>query len=90
MKRDRSIVRATVTLTVEVTLPDRWGPDCPLDQVRRQAEESALRVVARMDENARLSATTCTANRESPIRQVMRRWRIVGKPKVAAIIVEEP
>lgn len=40
--------RATIQLTVEVSIPDRWGGDCPLDQVFRQAASEALAKVSRL------------------------------------------
>lgn len=33
---------ATVTVTLEIVVPDRWGNNCTLEQVYRQAERSAV------------------------------------------------
>lgn len=33
--------RATVQVTLEVEVPDRWGDDCMIGQVRKQAIDSA-------------------------------------------------
>jgi hypothetical protein len=36
-----STVTAEVTLTIRVRVGDRWGDDCPLGQVLKQAYDSA-------------------------------------------------
>ena len=35
-------VRAQVRVTLDIHVNDIWGTDCPLDQVEKQATESAL------------------------------------------------
>lgn len=39
---------ATVTMTVRIAVPDCWGADCAVDQIHRQAKESALGILNRM------------------------------------------
>lgn len=38
---------AIVTLKLEITVADTWGADCALDQIYRQAAESAINVIQR-------------------------------------------
>jgi hypothetical protein len=45
-KRVRAAAR--VTLTVELAVPDAWGPDCQIAQVQKQAKESALGIIERI------------------------------------------
>lgn len=45
--------KATVTLTVEITLGDKWGSDCTVGQAERQARGAAHAALARV-----LSAST--------------------------------
>jgi len=37
--------KATVQFEVRVDLTDRWGKDCTMEQIRKQAVESARRVM---------------------------------------------
>lgn len=37
--------RARVQVTLDITVPDTWGPDCPTHQIWRQAAESALGLI---------------------------------------------
>ena len=56
--------RATCRVTVEVvvTLKDRWGGDCPVDQVRKQAQEGAMnRLSALFSEESDLVASRASA-----------------------------
>lgn len=46
---------ARVTLTVEISVDDTWGNDCRVDQIQRQAAESALGILRRMKEPHRMS-----------------------------------
>lgn len=39
--------RARVQVTIDVVVPDTWGADCPMDQIWKQARESALGVLER-------------------------------------------
>ena len=38
-------VRVIVNVAVEIHLDDNWGADCSLDQVYKQARESALNIL---------------------------------------------
>lgn len=33
-------------ITLDVVVPDVWGADCPMDQIWRQARESAIAILA--------------------------------------------
>jgi hypothetical protein len=44
MKRLQS--RARVQVTLDIAVADVWGADCPMEQIWRQARESALRAIA--------------------------------------------
>lgn len=37
----RLVAKARVQVTLDVELPDTWGPDCRVDQIQKQAAESA-------------------------------------------------
>ena len=39
---------AVVELTLEVNLVDKWGPDCKIEQLFKQAEDSAKMRVGKM------------------------------------------
>lgn len=39
---------AVVTLTVKIPVSDTWGSDCQVDQIHRQAKESAIGILNRM------------------------------------------
>ncbi len=41
----RTEAKATVTLVMEIDLPDRWTGDCPMAQVFAQAASEAERTV---------------------------------------------
>lgn len=45
MSRVRAIARVTVTL--EITTHDVWGPDCTVGQIKKQATEAAIGMVHR-------------------------------------------
>jgi hypothetical protein len=78
-------VRATarVQLTIEISGEGGvWGADCSIDQVHRQAREGAIGALHRViNRAARLDAEQVPA---VPIN-----LRIVGEPKVTAVLVEE-
>lgn len=42
--------RAIVRLSVEVTIGDRWGQECTVEQIQKQAKESALKVLRKTAE----------------------------------------
>ena len=42
------VVNATVNVTLKVTLSQPWSDDCPVKQVRVQAERAALEAVQRL------------------------------------------
>ena len=69
-------VRAVVTCTVEVTVDDSWGGDCPMSQVSKQARVSAER-------RLKLVGSAAAGFKDD------QKVRFVGEPTVKAIIVEE-
>jgi len=74
-------IRATsrVTVTVEIDTGGSWGADCTVEQVQKQAADSARAALMKglvLDLNSMGKDTKTTA-------------RIVGEPKILAILVEE-
>lgn len=67
-------VSATVQLTLEIKVGDGWGGDCDMDQVYKQARDSAVGMI-----NEALRA-----GKES----LQTRIKIVGTPLVSAVVVE--
>lgn len=49
---------ARVTLTVEIRVDDTWGADCQVEQIHRQATESALGILERMRKPDRMRPFT--------------------------------
>lgn len=43
--KDKVGVRARVTVTLEIEVPDRWALDCALEQIYTQARRSAVEAV---------------------------------------------
>lgn len=39
--------RARVQVTLDIVVPDVWGADCPMDQIWRQAKDSALNILSK-------------------------------------------
>lgn len=39
---------ARVKVVLEISVSDSWGEDCKVDQIRKQATESALRVLGNL------------------------------------------
>lgn len=39
---------ARVKVVLEVSVSDSWGEDCKVDQIRRQATESAMRIIGNL------------------------------------------
>ena len=72
-------VRARVTLTVEIDLDDRWGNGCSIEQIQKQAAESARAQVARAFED------------KHDLKEGARRvkGRVIGDVRVVAILAEE-
>lgn len=73
-KTPETSVSATVQLTLEIKVGDGWGGDCALDQVYKQARESAVGMI-----NEALRAGKPT---------LQDRIKIVGTPSIAAVVVE--
>jgi len=74
-------IKATsrVTVTVEIDTGGSWGADCTVEQVQKQAADSARAALMKglvLDLNSMGKDTKTTA-------------RIVGEPKILAILVEE-
>jgi hypothetical protein len=74
MGQDRKFgARARVQLTLDIFVDDRWGADCDLAQIYKQAEESARGLLRRKLEQE--------MNRGA--------LSIVGDLKITAILTEE-
>lgn len=75
MTKDKSLVRASasVTMTIRVNDCGVWGSECDVAQVHRQAKREALERVGSL-----FDSLGC------PVR-----FQIIGEPKVAAVLVEE-
>lgn len=70
--------RARVTLTIEMDLGDSWGGDCTVAQIHDQAAKAAVHQL-----RCGLVIDGLHAAREA-----RQHARIVGEPKVEAILVE--
>lgn len=66
---------AIVTLTIEIVVPDVWGGDCSLDQVQRQASDSAIGVLRRAMPKEFNQYNTGSV-------------RLIGNPEVASVLVK--
>ena len=51
LKRVNMSAKAIVRLLVEINVPDTWGDDCTIGQVKKQAKHSAIRTVSSIMEN---------------------------------------
>jgi hypothetical protein len=51
-KPKRVVTSAFVTVKVRVDVGDTWGPECALDQVHKQAKESAIGKIRRACEKS--------------------------------------
>lgn len=75
-------VRARVTVTLEIVVGDHWGDGVSAEQVRKQAVESAIGAIRR---GMTVNMNPGTDKTEE------RGWaRVVGDPKVEAIIADLP
>lgn len=76
MTKDKSLVRASasVTMTIRVNDCGVWGSECDVAQVHRQAKREALERVGR-------------DLFDSFGRKV--KFQIIGEPKVTSVLVEE-
>ncbi len=45
--------RARVTVTIEISVPDTWGPECTIKQVHKQAKASAVQIISKFAEASR-------------------------------------
>lgn len=78
-------VRATarVQLTIEIDGEGGvWGAECSLDQVHKQAREGAIGALNRV-----VSRAGNPEAEKQPLARIA--IRIIGEPKVTAILVEE-
>lgn len=73
--------RARVTVTVEIDVDGVWGADCSLSQVHRQARESAIDTLSKVFDLGQHTVP-------SDALRTRARARLVGAPKVEAVIVE--
>jgi hypothetical protein len=48
MSEKKQSTRARVQVNLEITTSDNWGGDCPLSQVYKQAQDSALGLLGRI------------------------------------------
>lgn len=70
---DKISTHARVTLTIEFSVGSSWGEKCSIEQVHKQAVDEAYGFI----ENTV----------KSKIPEARHKIRIVGKPKIEAIIV---
>lgn len=78
--------RARVTVTIEIGVKDRWNSECAVDQIRRQAIESAIQELhdgASIAHNGRYGTRSAYAVFGKP------NWALIGEPKVEAVIIGE-
>lgn len=73
------VARARVVVTVEIPLPDKWGADCSLDQIQKQAKDGAENALRN---GLVLSYLQCGRDPKTEA-------TIVGEPRVTAILVDE-
>ncbi len=75
--------RARVQVTFDILLPDTWGSECSVEQVQKQAAESALGVL-------RQGLVVDGLTNSLPSAPDMRpRVTSVGMAKVIAVLVED-
>lgn len=74
----QQIARARVTLTVEIDVPDTWGPDCSTGQVFKQASEAAI---VALRGGLVLHHLRAGSDTKTPA-------RVVGEPLIRAILVD--
>lgn len=86
MSEPKTSVRARVQLLIEFDVPDNWGGDCALSQVRKQAIDSARTVLMRgvVIDGLALHSTGRLPNGGQQLVQA----DIVGEPKITAVLVE--
>ena len=71
---------ARVRVTLEIDVPDNWGPDCTMSQVYKQAGESALTILRRcFVVDGQISAFAAVG---------AHRVRTVEKPVIIAVATE--
>jgi hypothetical protein len=70
--------RARVQVTLEFLVTDTWGDDCKVDQVYKQAAESAIGQLRR---GCLVSVASALARDGEA--------RVIGDPKVTAILVNK-
>lgn len=70
--------RARVTLTIEMDLGDSWGGDCTVAQIHDQAAKAAVHQLR----------CGLVINGLYTAREAKQHARIVGEPKVEAILIE--
>lgn len=73
-------VHARVQITIEVDVPDSWGEECKLDQVKKQATEKVEQLLR---QGFIVHQLTMHPGPRSNVEA-----RIIGEPKVTAIMVE--
>lgn len=85
---DRVSATARVQVTLEITPSGGgWGKDCQLDQVYKQAREEAMRELSFLLQAGKhgfvVKGSGCSITRHCNA-------SVVGKPRVLAVVVEEP
>ena len=89
-KRVRASAR--VQVTVEIDVGDTWGTGSPVEQVHRQAAESAINLLRRalivdgQTNTGMLAGTTEERHAQARSRPAV---RLVAEPRVTCVLVEE-
>lgn len=66
-------VTARVRLVLDIPCQSTWGPDCDFEQVKKQAVEEAV----------------SSLTNEFTSQHTKHSWRLVGEPRVTAVLVSE-
>jgi hypothetical protein len=78
--KKRVQARARVQVTIEIDVPDRWGAECSVEQVQRQAAESALAEIRR-------AFRPCEDH--GGVRFTPMKTRLIDEPRVVTVLAEE-
>lgn len=74
--------RVRVQVTVEMDVPDVWGGECPMSQIHKQAQDSALNAL-----RGGLIIHGLQSSEPVPLSRVIA--KVIGQAKVEAVVVSE-